>query len=426
MKRVEIETLGAPGRTTPIMNRRQLVGENDWIRHTVELRAGQAPADELLFLKAGPRERLYFDPAACRAAIVTCGGLAPGLNSVIRSIVAELHFHYHVREILGIQKGYLGLNPQSGLQPIELTPEMVDDIHTEGGTILGSSRGRQDTGVMLDYMVARGIHQLYCIGGDGTLRAATEMTVEIARRGLEIAVVGIPKTIDNDVYYCDRTFGFDTAVDAARDVLEVAHVEAKAVHRGIGLVKLMGRDAGFIACGATIASQKVNYTLIPELRFALEGPGGFLAALEQRMDTRDHALIAVAEGAGQRHFAGLDLGEDASGNRLYGDIGQLLRQRIDSYFRKAGKPVELKYINPSYLVRGIPANSEDSVLCDQLARDAVHAAMAGKTACMVSLVNNRMVLVPLSMATGRKRSVDPDGPLWQSVLASTGQPEQFE
>ena len=426
MKRVEIETLGTPERATPILNRRQLVGENDWIRHTVELREGEAPEDELLFLKAGPRERLFFDPAACRAAIVTCGGLAPGLNSVIRSIVAELHFHYHVREILGIQKGYLGLNPQSGLQPIELTPEMVDDIHTEGGTILGSSRGRQDTGVMLDYMVARGINQLYCIGGDGTLRAATEMTVEIARRGLEIAVVGIPKTIDNDVYYCDRTFGFDTAVDAARDVLEVAHVEAKAVHRGIGLVKLMGRDAGFIACGATIASQKVNYTLIPELRFELEGPGGFLAALEQRMDTRDHALIAVAEGAGQRHFAGQDLGEDASGNRHYGDIGQLLRQRIDTYFRDAGKPVELKYINPSYLVRGIPSNSEDSVLCDQLARDAVHAAMAGKTACMVSLVNNRMVLVPLSMATGRKRSVDPDGPLWQSVLASTGQPERFE
>ena len=425
MEFTKIDTLGASTMATPIANRRQFVGDDEWIRHTVEVRKGANPEEELLFEKAGPREKIFFDPSVCRAAIVTCGGLAPGLNSVIRSIVAELHFHYEVPHIWGIQKGYLGLNPESGLKPIELTPDMVDDIHTEGGTILGSSRGRQDTNVMLDYMVETGINQLYCIGGDGTLRAATEMAEEIARRGLAIVVVGIPKTIDNDVYYCDRTFGFDTAVDAARDVLEVAHVEAKAVDRGIGLVKLMGRDAGFIACGATIASQKVNYTLIPELLFDLDGPHGFLAVLEKRMDARDHALIAVAEGAGQRHFEEQKRDEDASGNRRYGDIGHLLRDRIGAYFQSIGKPVEVKYINPSYLVRGIPANSEDGILCDQLARDAVHAAMAGKTACMVSLINNRMAYVPLPMATGRKKHVDPMGPLWQSVLASTGQPPTF-
>ncbi len=425
MRYVRMDMLGAASLPTPISNRCQFVGEDAWIRHTVEVRNGAAPDDELLFPKAGPREKIFFDPSDCRAAIVTCGGLAPGLNSVIRSIVTELHFHYKTPTVWGIRKGYLGLNPEAGLAPIELTPEMVDDIHTEGGTILGSSRGRQDTNVMLDHMVEQGINQLYCIGGDGTLRAATEMAEEIAARGLAIAVVGIPKTIDNDVYYCDRTFGFDTAVDAARDVLEIAHVEAKGVDRGIGLVKLMGRDAGFIASGATIASQKVNYTLIPELPFELDGPNGFFAELERRMDARDHALIAVAEGAGQDLYDEADLGADASGNRRYGDIGHLLRDRISAHFKAIGKPVEVKYINPSYMVRGIPANSEDNILCDRLARDAVHAAMAGMTSCMVSLINNFMAYVPLSMATGRKRRVDPAGPLWQAVLAATGQPPRF-
>lgn len=278
---------------------------------------------------------------------------------------------------------------------------------------------------MLDYMGRLGITQLYCIGGDGTLRAATEMADAIRQRGLDIAIIGIPKTIDNDVYYCDRTFGFDTAVDAAREVLEVAHVEAKGAERGIGLVKVMGRDAGFIACGATIASQKVNYTLIPEQSFELDGPKGFLTELERRMAARDHALIVVAEGAGQELFNETVDGKDASGNRRYGDIGYLLRDRIKDYFEERKSPVEIKYINPSYILRGIPANSEDGILCDQLARDAVHAGLAGKTSCMVSMINNRMVYVPLSMATGRKKYVDPCGPLWQSVLASTGQPSCF-
>lgn len=425
LKSADIARLGPAERDTPITNRKQFVNESTRVRHVVEIRENP-PAEAYIFEKAGPRKKIYFDPAKCRAAILTCGGLAPGLNNVIRSIVIELHFHYQVPTIWGIPKGYLGLNPASGLKPIPLTPDMVDDIHTEGGTLLGSSRGRQDTPVMLDYMVEQGINQLYCIGGDGTMRAAAEMADEVQARGLDIAVIGIPKTIDNDVFYCDRTFGYLTAVDAARDVLEIAHVEAKGIDRGIGLVKLMGRDAGFIACGATIASQKVNFTLIPEVPFKLDGPNGFLAVLEQRMDQRDHTLIAVAEGAGQDLFADQQLGVDASGNQRYGDIGLFLRERINAHFDQIGKPVEVKYINPSYMVRGIPANSEDGILCDHLARDAVHAAMAGKTSCMVSFMNNRMVYVPLQLAIGRKKHVDLAGPLWQSVLASTGQPPVFE
>lgn len=428
------DTLGAATHMSPIQNRRHFVDDDTWVRYDAEV-TGHSDADDrpgrttdpgtdtsLLFEKAGPRARLFFEPGKVRAAVVTCGGLAPGLNNVIRSLVTELHFHYGTRTILGIPNGYRGLNPAEGLTPIELTPDMVDNIHTEGGTILGSSRGRQDEYVMLEYLKDLGVNLLFCIGGDGTLRAAAKIAAAAADRNEKISVIGIPKTIDNDVYYCDRTFGYSTAVDAARDVLTVAHVEAKGAERGLGLVKLMGRDAGFIACGATVSSQQVNYTLIPEVPFQLDGPRGLLAELEQRMDTRKHALIAVAEGAGQDLFPPEERGTDASGNPRYGDIGRFLRYRIAQHFRDIGKPVDMKYISPSYTIRGVPANSEDSLLCDRLARDAVHAAMAGKTSCQVSFLNNRVVHVPLSLAVGRTKQVDIDGPLWQSVLASTGQP----
>lgn len=425
-----VDVLGPPERDTPVGNRRQFVDDETWVRYTVEIdRTGQnTEPDEsrLAFEKAGPRRRIFFEPASTCAAIVTCGGLAPGLNSVIRSIVTELHFHYRVPSILGIRKGFLGLTPQSGLEPIALSPDMVDNIHTEGGTILGSSRGRQDENVMLDFLLKRGINVLFCIGGDGTLQAAAKIADAARQRNAPLSVIGIPKTVDNDVYFCDRTFGFVTAVDAARDVLNVAHVEAKGIDRGIGLVKLMGRDAGFIACGATVSSQLVNYTLIPEASFELHGPGGLLAHLEQRMDAREHALIVVAEGAGQHLFSDRDLGTDASGNQRYGDIGHFMRDTIKQHFIDIGKPVEVKYINPSYIVRGVPVNSEDSILCDQLARDAVHAAMAGKTSCQVSYLNGRVVYVPLRLAAGRKKQVDLTGPLWQAVLAATGQPPVFE
>jgi 6-phosphofructokinase 1 len=278
---------------------------------------------------------------------------------------------------------------------------------------------------VLDFLVQRGITQLFCIGGDGTQRGARELAAAAKGRGLDIAIIGIPKTIDNDVPYCDRTFGYSTAVEAARNVIEVAHVEAKGALQGVGLVKLMGRDAGFIACGATIASQKVNFTLVPEQRLALDGPGGFLAALEARMDRRDHAIVVVAEGAGQEHFEGAALGRDASGNRRYGDIGTLLRERIVAHFRAVNKPMELKYIDPSYMIRGIPANCEDGILCDQLARGAVHAAMAGRTGMMISLLNSCFIHVPIALAVGHKKRVDLNGPLWPSVLAATGQPAEF-
>ncbi len=427
--RVPVAQLGPADRLSPLRGRRGADRASfvagAWVRGRVEMRDDLPAAEEIWFEKAGPREHIHFDPARCRAAIVTCGGLSPGLNNVIRSIFTELHFHYGVPEVLGIRHGYRGLVEDAAPGPLRLTAELVDDIHTEGGTLLGSSRGRPDPARALDYLAARGITQLFCVGGDGTQRGARELAEGALARGLDLAVVGIPKTIDNDVPYCDQTFGYSTAIAAARDVIEVAHVEAKGAVQGVGLVKLMGRDAGFIACGATVASQKVNFTLVPEQRIALDGPGGFLAALEARLDRRDHAIVVVAEGAGQEHFDAAVLGHDASGNRRYGDIGALLRERIVGHFRAVAKPVEVKYIDPSYMIRGIPANCDDGILCDQLARGAVHAAMAGCTGVMISCLNSCFIHVPIALAVGHKKRVDLNGPLWQSVLAATGQPAEF-
>jgi 6-phosphofructokinase 1 len=306
-----------------------------------------------------------------------------------------------------------------------LSSEFVADIQYEGGTMLGTSRGPQVPAAMVDFLRDREIGALFCIGGDGTLRGAHAIAEEISRRKLEIAVVGIPKTIDNDVMYCDRTFGYFTAIEKAREVLHLAHTEAKGAPRGIGLVKLMGRHAGFIACGATIVSQEVNFTLIPEVPFELDGPRGILAALARRLEERRHALVVVAEGAGQ-HFFEAPAGLDKSQNVKLHDIGPFLKERIARHFDELGQPVDIKYIDPSYIIRGVAANMADSLLCDQLARHAVHAALSGRTDLMVGFRHGAIVHVPLAMTIGQKRRVDPEGELWTNVLASTGQAARFE
>lgn len=393
------------------------------IRFNVEVNPeGNVP--DLLFEKAGPREKIFFDPAKTRVAIVTCGGLCPGLNNVIRSVFNELFHNYGVKDVLGIRYGYQGLNAAAGLPPMILTPEIVEDIHMEGGTILGSSRGDQPAPVMVDFLVKNRIDILFCVGGDGTQRGAHTIVEEVRRRGLPIAVVGIPKTIDNDILFVRSTFGFVSAVDKAREVLSCAHSEAHSYPNGIGLVRLMGRDSGFIAAMATLASQEVNFTLIPEVPFKLEGGGGFLEALKKRILKRGHALIVVAEGAGQDLLAG-SVEKDASGNVLHKDIGLFLKDRIAAFFKQQNIPVNMKYIDPSYIIRSVPANSEDSVLCDQYARNAVHAAMAGKTDMIVGFWHMFMH-VPIAMATSARRQVAPESLLWHSVISATGQPQKFE
>lgn len=382
-----------------------------------------APRNEpLSFEHAGPRQRLFFDPTQTTAAVVTCGGLCPGLNSVIRAAFLELFYNYGVRRVLGIRNGYLGLNPVEGLPALELNPDAVREIHNLGGTILQSSRGPQDPSVMVDFLQEHEVDILFCVGGDGTQRGARALYDEITRRGLRKVVVGIPKTIDNDIPYVWMTFGYATALEKAQEALRAAHVEARGVKNGISIVKLMGRDAGFIAAGGALASQEANFVLVPEVEFPLDGNNGFLGALERRIVDRSHALVVVAEGAGQHLFHERDAIQDASGNVKNNDIGPFLRDRIRDYFAQRGIPVVVRYIDPSYLIRSVPPNAWDRVLASEMARDAVHAAMAGKTGCLIGFWNNRTIHVPIATAVATKKQMDLASPLWTGVLASTGQP----
>lgn len=394
------------------------------VLHTIERNTYGSDVGDGMFEKAGAREHLHFKPDEASAAVVTCGGLCPGINNVIRSAYRQLS-NYGVRRVLGIRNGYKGMNPAEGLPPVELTDAYVEDIHREGGTVLGSSRGSQDTGALVDFLEQEGLQMLFCVGGDGTQRGAHEIALEIEKRGLDIAVVGIPKTIDNDILYVSRTFGFNTAIEEARKVLDCAHVEAKGAPYGIGLVKLMGRDSGFIAAGATLASQEVNFCLIPEAPFRLDGPGGFLPLLKARMERKQHAVVVVAEGAGQDLISGKEKRKDASGNVLHHDIGVFLQAEIKQYFNEQRMEVNVKYFDPSYQIRSIPANADDSLYGDRLARHAVHAAMAGKTDVLIGRLYSKFMHVPIEMAIRSRKKVDPESDLWISVHETTGQPLQF-
>jgi len=392
----------------------------------IETQQGALLSAEHSFEKAGPREWIYFDPANVNAAIVSAGGLCPGINNVIRSVVLQLVHKYGIRNVVGFRYGLAGLNPASGLEPMALGPEDVRHIHSRGGSILGTSRGSHDVGVMVDSLARRQINCLFAIGGDGTMRAAHRIAEEALTRGYPLAVVGIPKTIDNDISFVDKTFGFETAVSMAKIAIDAAHTEAVSALNGIGLVKLMGRNAGFIAAHATLASQDVNVCLVPEVEFDLEGEHGLFAYLSERLRRRGHAVLVVAEGCGARLDPGRLQPKDASGNMRFAssslDIGTYLRDRIEDFFHTQQIPISLKYIDPSYMLRGVPATAMDALFCDDLARYAVHAAMAGKTDVMVGRWHRAFTHVPLSMVLAESRRIDPDRELWLSVIEATGQP----
>ncbi len=383
-----------------------------------DLNSRTQPLEDLPMMEvAGPRERIYFDPSRLSCGIVTCGGLCPGLNDVIRSIVMSLHHHYGVTSIFGFRFGYEGLVPQCGHEPIRLSPESVHRINEFGGTILGSSRGPQDTSVMVRTLVDMNIGILFAIGGDGTLRGAHAIANEAAKQGEKISVIGIPKTIDNDISYVQKTFGFETAVAEAQRAIYAANSEAESAQNGIGLVKLMGRDSGFVAAYSALASSHVNFCLVPEVPFSLEA---LLCEIRERLESRHHALIVVAEGAGQElmETAG---DRDASGNIKYGDIGVFLRDSIKDKFKKCGLEVNIKYIDPSYTIRSMPANPHDSAFCLLLGHNAVHAGMSGRTNMLVSFWNHQFAHVPISLAVSQRKKIDVKETLWSSVLACTGQ-----
>jgi 6-phosphofructokinase 1 len=425
-----IESLGECRYLSPLRHR--VIGKNDFrtdehrviyddsmegVRDMFE--RGLSP---LNFEMAGPREKIYFDPAKTSAAIVTCGGLCPGLNDIIRGVVMELYHRYGVTRIFGLKYGYEGLVPRLGHVPLALRPESVSTIHTFGGTILGSSRGPQDPGEMVEYLEELEVDILFIVGGDGTLAGGVKIANEIRRRGLRKSIIGIPKTIDNDIAYIDKSFGFDTAFAEAVKAVSCAHVEAMGAMNGIGLVKLMGRHSGFISCYAALAGQHVNYCLIPEVPFRLDGPSGLLEALRYRLAHRKHAVIVAAEGAGQ-DLMNIDASKtDASGNTRLGNIGEFLKDRITEFFKQRRLEVNLKYIDPSYTIRSVPASAQDNAYCLRLAQNAVHAGMAGKTSMLIGQWHSTLVHIPFELVTQGRQKVDPAGSLWQAVLECTGQP----
>ncbi|WVZ15277.1 hypothetical protein V8G54_012843 [Vigna mungo] len=429
------------------------------------------------FRRAGPRQKVYFEADEVQAAIVTCGGLCPGLNTVIRELVCGLNHMYGVKRVLGINGGYRGFYARN---TITLTPKSVNDIHKRGGTVLGTSRGGHDTKKIVDSIQDRGINQVYIIGGDGTQKGASAIFEEVRRRGLKVSVVGIPKTIDNDIPVIDKSFGFDTAVEEAQRAINAAHVEAESVENGIGVVKLMGRNsgfkfyyqlpknyeklipcflldlskkketnmmlksssidvvsepdftsymvygAGFIAMHATLASRDVDCCLIPESPFYLEGPGGLYEYIEKRLKENGHMVIVIAEGAGQELVSESvqSMGtQDASGNKLLQDVGLWISQKIRDHFAEQKTlPITLKYIDPTYMIRAIPSNASDNVYCTLLAQSAVHGAMAGYTGYTSGLVNGRQTYIPFYRITERQNHVVITDRMWARLLSSTNQP----
>lgn len=404
----------------------KFVDDSERILHDVSLEnfnnckvSGEIP---VTFEKAGPREFIFFEPAKTKVGIVTCGGLCPGLNNVIRSLVNELYYRYGISRVLGIKYGYEGLISKYNHSVVELTASMVSEIHLTGGTFLGSSRGNQDVEKMVDTLEILNINILFCIGGDGTLRGAHDIHKEIEKRKLKICVAGIPKTIDNDIDLIQKSFGFETAFSIANDIIRNAHNEASGAYNGIALVKLMGRDSGFIAASAALSIQEVNFVLIPEITFDLYGQRGFLRVLKKRLEERQHAVIVIAEGAGQEFFETAQNEKDASGNIKHRDIGIYLKEKISEEFKSKEFPHSIKYIDPSYIIRSAPANANDSKFCNLLAQNAVHAALAGKTDFVVGFWNNQFTLMPIPVVVAKRKKIDVKGELWWNVLEATGQP----
>ena len=427
-----IETLGNCTVDSPIElsrvigdNRANYVRDDQYIRNNIYV-SGEKIHDPLdmtnLMEKAGPREKIYFDPKHVKAGICTCGGLCPGLNDVIRAIVRCLNTRYGVKVIKGYRFGFHGFFAEEGYEPIDLDRYLIDEIHKIGGTYLGTSRGGgQRVSEIVDCLERDNINMLFIIGGDGTQRGSYDIACEVEKRGYKCAVVGIPKTVDNDLMFIDRSFGFETAVQRAKEAIAAIHMEAASQINGIGLVKLMGREAGFIATAATLASHETNFCLIPEVPFELEGENGFLACLERRLAKRGHAVIVVSEGAGQDLLTSTNA-TDASGNKKLADIGVYLKAQIEKYFKEKKIEINLKYIDPGYQIRASVTVASDSVYCERLGNNAVHAAMAGKTKLVIGLVHDKFVHLPIKMVTQHRNAVNPEGSLWRDTLDATGQP----
>ncbi|KAL6582983.1 ATP-dependent 6-phosphofructokinase 5, chloroplastic [Orobanche minor] len=370
--------------------------------------------------RAGPREKIYFKPEDVKAAIVTCGGLCPGLNDVIRQIVITLEI-YGVKKIVGIPFGYRGFS-DSSLSEMPLSRKVVQNVHLSGGSLLGVSRGGPTVSDIVNSMEERGINMLFVLGGNGTHAGADAIHEECRERRLKIAVVGVPKTIDNDILLMDKTFGFDTAVEEAQRAINSAYIEAHSAYHGIGIVKLMGRSSGFIAMQASLASGQIDICLIPEVPFNLHGPHGVLNHLKYLLERKGSAVVCVAEGAGQDLLEKTNA-TDASGNTILGDIGVYIQQETKKFFKGIGFPADVKYIDPTYMIRACRANASDGILCTVLGQNAVHGAFAGYSGITVGICNTHYVYFPIPEVINQPKVLDPNSRMWHRCLTSTGQPD---
>lgn len=421
------ETLGEATYDSPLQGKLVRFYDNEAIacnNRTKELSALENIEDIEYFELAGPRRKLFFNPKEVTVGIVTCGGLCPGLNDVIRALTFCSLESYGVKRVLGFKYGYEGLVAKYYHYPLELTTDNTDEIHEKGGTILKSSRGRQEDDEIINTLIHYGVDILFTIGGDGTQRGSRDIAQKLKERNIPISVVGIPKTIDNDVSLIQRSFGYETAVESTWDIITNAHNEARAYRNGVGLVKLMGRESGWIAASAALANSAVNFCLVPEVPFDLHGPNGFLEVLEKRLKKKEHAVVVVAEGAGQELFEKHKDKTDKSGNKRLEDIGLLLKAEINNHFAAKNQEVNVKYFDPSYNIRSRRANANDSMYCLGLGNNAVHAAMAGCTNMIVGLHHDRLVHMPISMI-GERKTIDPNGWFWQNIVQSTHQPAQM-
>ena len=366
--------------------------------------------------RAGPRAVIYHKPEEVHAAIVNCGGLCPGINDVIRSVVTTLEVGYGVKNISGIRFGFSGFW-REGAENIKLTRKNTSGLQKQGGSVIGCGRGGGDVPKIVDSIERQGINMVFVIGGNGSHAGANASSDECAARGLKVSVVGIPKTIDNDILHIDKTFGFDTAVEEAQKAIRAAVTEAKSALNGVGVVKLMGRQSGFIAMNASLANGDVDVCLIPEVDFAMEGTSGVVRHIKNLLALQGHAVVVLAEGAGQEYVTSSG-GTDKGGNPILGDIGKWFVKRL-----KAEMRCDVKYIDPTYMVRGITANAHDSIYCTVLGQNAVHGAFAGYTGISIGMVNTHAVFLPIPRLIERERLVDPDGRMWHRLLTSTGQPD---
>jgi len=370
--------------------------------------------------RANATRHIYWDPKDVRAAIVTCGGLCPGLNSVVRELTDCLYNEYGVKDILGMRGGYHGLSNPEELTPMYLTPKIVNEIHMKGGSVLMAGRGGNDCIRIVDKLKERDINMLFVVGGDGTQSGAHALFLEARKRKMPISIVGVPKSIDNDVMYFDKTFGFESAVAEAVSVIRGSFVEATSANRAVSIVKLMGRDAGFVSMYAAVASNLVDLCLIPEVDVKLQD---VLAYVDKVLAQKGYMVVAVAEGAGQNFVE--SEGVDPTGHTKYGDVGVFLRDAINEHLKRSDDGGRSFYFDPSYMIRAVPANPIDHIFCSRLSRDAVHTAMRGYTGVCVGPIHNIIIIMPMNNIASRQKTVNVHRNMWQVCVHQSGMPQQL-